>query len=192
MDLTNITKLENKIPPAVGKILVSNPFDMHYNRSVALLVEHDDRGSIAFLLNKPTELVFSDLLPELYSPDLRVFKGGEEQLDTLHMFHNKPVELGGNEVAKGVWWGGSYENLKEIIQDGNYTPEEIKVMVGFLGWKEGELATQISNGGWYVADLLPEYVFDLNDKDLYTKIMTKMGGNFRVVANIVPVNPQLN
>ena len=48
--------LENKEPSA-GRILISAPFlgDI-FKRSVILLKEHNEEGSVGFILNKPTDL----------------------------------------------------------------------------------------------------------------------------------------
>ena len=46
--------VENKMAPATGRILLAEPFlnDGYFNRAVILLAEHDEKGSIGFMLNK--------------------------------------------------------------------------------------------------------------------------------------------
>ncbi|MDB9117428.1 YqgE/AlgH family protein [Parabacteroides merdae] len=55
----NIFKItHNDVLPAQGSILISEPFlqDAYFQRSVVLLVEHTQEGSMGFVLNKKTEL----------------------------------------------------------------------------------------------------------------------------------------
>ena len=54
--------------PSKGKLLVAEPSilnDKEFNRSVIYLTEHNKDGCIGFILNKPTEFILSDLIPEI-------------------------------------------------------------------------------------------------------------------------------
>ena len=56
------------ILPQKGYLLIAEPSilsDISFNRSVILLAEHNDEGSIGFILNKPLSYTINDLLPEL-------------------------------------------------------------------------------------------------------------------------------
>ncbi|MDO4704287.1 YqgE/AlgH family protein [Tannerella sp.] len=57
----------NDLRPGKGKILISEPFlqDAYFQRSVVLLVEHNQNGSMGFVVNKPTGLIVNDFFPEL-------------------------------------------------------------------------------------------------------------------------------
>ena len=54
----NFFKIEhNDVLPEKGKVLVSEPFlqDAYFKRSVVLLTEHNEEGSLGFVLNNPIE-----------------------------------------------------------------------------------------------------------------------------------------
>ena len=44
----------NKLKPVKGRLLISDPFlpDPYFKRSVVLLVDHNEEGSLGFILNK--------------------------------------------------------------------------------------------------------------------------------------------
>ena len=48
---------EDKIPEK-GKILISEPFlpDTFFNRTIVYLTDHNEEGSVGFILNKKLEL----------------------------------------------------------------------------------------------------------------------------------------
>lgn len=77
MDFINLQKPAN-LRPATGKLLIAEPFlvDPNFSRSVILLCEHGEEGSVGFILNRQTDLTLGDLLPELYTPMLKIFQGG--------------------------------------------------------------------------------------------------------------------
>ena len=61
------------LEPAQGSLLVSEPFlaDSFFKRSVVLLSEHDKKGTLGFILNKPTDVTVNqavDNFPEFEAP----------------------------------------------------------------------------------------------------------------------------
>src|SRR5215468_217993 len=52
------------VKPATGKLLISEPFmmDSYFQRSVVLLTEHGNEGTIGFILNKQTNVLVCDVL----------------------------------------------------------------------------------------------------------------------------------
>ena len=47
-----------------GKILIAEPSiltDKSFSRAIILLAEHNDEGSVGFILNKPTNYIMKDL-----------------------------------------------------------------------------------------------------------------------------------
>src|SRR5690349_12991466 len=122
MDILDLHKRTN-IEPAAGRILIAEPFltDPGFARTVVLLCEHGEDGSIGFVLNRPSANNIGDLLPELNNPSLTVFEGGPVQHDTLHMIHRIPEVMGGLEIVPGLFWGGSYTDLSRIIEENTFS-----------------------------------------------------------------------
>ena len=74
------------LKPKKGKLLIAEPSitgDVSFNRSVVLLAEHNDEGSVGFILNKPLEYDISDLITEIKVP-FKVFNGGPVEQDNLY------------------------------------------------------------------------------------------------------------
>ena len=56
------------LKPKKGYLLVAEPSsigDLSFSRSVVLLADHNDEGSIGFILNKPLGYSIKDLIPEV-------------------------------------------------------------------------------------------------------------------------------
>src|SRR5690606_41824854 len=56
-------KMINKIPPKVKSLLISEPFmlDPNFTRSVVLICEHNEEGTLGLVLNQPSNLLLEDV-----------------------------------------------------------------------------------------------------------------------------------
>ena len=88
---TDIFKIQsNNVMPSRGKILISEPFlhDVTFGRSVVLLVDHTEEGSMGLIINKPLPLMLNDIIKEFkYIEDIPLHKGGPIGTDTLFYLH---------------------------------------------------------------------------------------------------------
>jgi|SRR5690606_31351984 len=191
----NFVKLEKpkNMELTAGKLLIAEPLlaDPNFSRSVILLCDHNEEGSVGFVLNKQTQLTLGDLLPEIYSPLLNIYQGGPVQLDTLHMLHRMPVAYGGNEISPGIYWGGSYEALQESVMNNDYDPDGVRLFVGYSGWGAGQLEQELKEGSWIVTELPEDILFETDNEMIWKKAIRSLGNEFAYLENM-PVNAQLN
>lgn len=193
MDFLNIHKQADVKDLKAGQLLIAEPFlgDPNFSRVVIFLCEHSDEGSVGFILNKPTDLALGDLVPEIYAPSLMVSQGGPVQLDTLHMLHRIPARLGGNEIIDGIYWGGSYEAMQDMIRDNNYDPNDLKLFLGYTGWSPGQLEKEVKEGSWLISGMSPKLIFETQAKQAWKDAVKSLGKEYQILANM-PLNPQLN
>ena len=184
---------QTDLKPLAGRMLIAEPFlaDPNFARSVVFICEHGEDGTVGFALNRPTELTLGDLLPDMYTPSLDVFHGGPVQVDTLHMLHRMPSQLGGMEVAEGVYWGGSFEALQMAVASNSYDAHDMRMFVGYAGWTAEQLQKEIEEHAWIIADANPALLFETDSNTLWKKAIQSLGKEFSYLANL-PLNPQLN
>ena len=91
--------------PKKGHLLIAEPStlgDVSFNRSVVLLAEHNDEGSIGFILNKPLNYTINDLLPEIEA-SFKIYNGGPVEQDNLYFIHNIPEIIPNSiEISNGI------------------------------------------------------------------------------------------
>ena len=107
---------ENK-KPEKGKLLISAPHltDI-FRRSVIYLVEHDENGSVGFVLNRPMKYNINEVIEDFPEFNSKVFLGGPVQPEIVNFIHKRPDKIeGGYEIKNGIYWGGNFENLKIMI-----------------------------------------------------------------------------
>lgn len=181
------------LEPQVGRLLIAEPFmsDNNFSRTVIYLCDHGPEGSVGFAINRRTELTLADLLPELYAEDLSVYHGGPVQVDTMHILHRIPHLLGGTEVAAGIYWGGAYDALQDVVQEKMYEPGDMRVLVGYAGWAPEQLEKEIAEKSWIVAEATQELLFETPSNQLWRKAIESIGHEFAFLAQL-PLSPQLN
>ena len=145
------------------------------------------------MLNQLTDLTLGDLLADMavIMPPLSIYNGGPVQPDTLHIIHRMPEVLGGLAVAPGIFWGGSYETLQEIIRNNEYNENDLRLFIGYSGWGMGQLAKEMEEGTWLVGDTTPELLFEVEPHLIWKTAISQLGSNYSFMANM-PIDPQLN
>lgn len=185
----------SKSLPKSSSLLVSEPFmlDPNFKRSVVLLTEYSDETTIGYVLNQRSDYVIKDVLPDCGECDFPVYIGGPVGTDTLHFIHRCNDRLNsGTEIAEGVFWGGNFETLKVLINNGEINEDEIKFFVGYSGWGEGQLENELEQNSWLVNNSYNQAVlFVHNEENLWREVLISLGPKYAHIANF-PENPMWN
>lgn len=170
-----------------GRVLLAEPFmqDMNFKRSAVLLCEHNEEGSLGFILNKRLEMRVDELIADFPEFEAEVYFGGPVQTDTIHYVHNVGDLLEeSTKVGEGVYWGGDFEKLKFLITSQLIKPGNIRFFVGYSGWSEGQLQDELTIGSWVVADMDSNYLFKSKPEELWQQIMENKGDAYSVIAQM--------
>lgn len=182
--------------PEVGKVLISEPFlaDSNFSRSIILLTEHNDMGTLGFILNQPIKTCLHELFQDVDDTmKIPLYKGGPVQLETLHFIHtDESLSDAAIEILPGLYFGGDFEKIKLQINIGAFNPEQFKFFVGYSGWGEDQLYDELQEDSWVVSNLDVNDIMSANPQvDLWKKAMRNLGGEYAILAN-APLNPQWN
>jgi putative transcriptional regulator len=182
------------IKPSPGKLLIAEPFldDPYFKRSVVLLTEHNENGTIGFILNKPIEIKLKDAVGELPPIDSNIHLGGPVARETLHFLHTEGEQIDGSlEIMKGLFWGGNFETLKKLIEQDKIKPESIKFFVGYSGWEPEQLEKELKLNSWIVLEGDLSVIMKRNTANLWKDILKDKGNEFGIIADF-PQDPNMN
>lgn len=182
------------VEPGPGILLIADPFlkDPNFLRTVVFLCEHKEEGSFGFVLNRKYENTLDELLPDLEDMKLPVYYGGPVQMDTIHFLHQYPEDIpGGEEVIKGVYWGGDFEKVVEMLKNGSAHPDKIRFYIGYSGWSDGQLTTEINDKSWLTVAGTRKLIFHRNYEEIWKDSLKQLGGDYEMMINF-PIDPQLN
>src|SRR5258705_9619694 len=182
------------IEPAPGILLIADPFlkDPNFLRTVVFLCEHKEEGSFGFVLNRKYENTLDELIPELEGHQLPVYYGGPVQMDTIHFLHQYPDEIpGAQEVIKGVYWGGDFDLVINMIKKETIDFDKIRFYIGYSGCSNGQLNDEMNEKTWLTVEATRKLIFHRNYEEIWKDSLKHLGGDYEIMVNF-PIDPQLN
>ncbi len=181
--------------PKKGNLLIAEPSiigDISFNRSVILLTDRTEEGSIGFILNKPFDFGVKDLVPEI-EMDFKVYNGGPVEQDNLYFIHKSPELIPNSiEISLGIYWGGDFSNIVDLINNKKITNNDIRFFLGYSGWDENQLENELQSNSWVVVENIYKYeIISKEDVSFWKEKMLELGGKYSIWSN-APENPSYN
>ncbi len=192
----DIFKIEtNHVVPSRGKVLISEPFlcDQTFGRSVVLLVDHSEDGTMGLVLNKPTPLLLNDILQEFNcSENIPIYKGGPLSTDTLFYLHTFEHISDSLPISKGLYLNGDFDAIKEYLTLGNPIKGKIRFFLGYSGWDHEQLRQEIEENTWLVGKMNIDSLLDeKSSSNLWKSALGNLGSKYEIWSRF-PQIPTLN
>ena len=184
----------NNLNPAKGRVLLSEPFmgDYYFGRSVILLAEHNEEGSFGVILNKPATAGFNEVLKDFPEFDAPIYIGGPVETNSLFYIHTLGAHIeDAVEIKDGLFWGGDIEAIKEMILLKMVKPDDIRFYIGYSGWGEDQLKTELERNSWLVTPANKDSIFKTDPLAMWNDFIDKMGNDYRYWTKF-PIDPNMN
>jgi putative transcriptional regulator len=177
-----------------GHLLVATPplVDPNFDRSVVLLLEHGDEGSLGIILNRPTDASLASVLPEWHphaSEPGVVFSGGPVATEAVIA-----LARGGHDAAPG--WVSVLGEIGTVDVGGepvdlDFPLEALRIFVGYAGWSPGQLEAELEQDAWFVVPTRPTDPFGADPEHLWRDVLRRQPGRVAMFANH-PDDPTVN
>ncbi len=177
-----------------GKLTMASAImlESNFRRTVLLMCEHNEEGSLGFILNRPLEVKVSEAISGFEDLDISLYMGGPVQVDTVHYLHTRGDLIEGCiEICPGVFWGGDKEQLSSLMNSGVIDSSEIRFYLGYAGWSAGQLESEFRDGSWYTTDASRDIVFSVEYERMWGRVVRSKGGDYNYAANS-PEIPGMN
>lgn len=177
---------------AKGNFIVASPDlkDPNFSKTVVLLVEYGWQGATGLIINRPTDVKLSKVLPEiekLARRKDRVYIGGPVASNWMMMLivsEIQPEES--HHVFGDIYLSSNLAVLKRLIDIKN-KGERFHVYSGYAGWAPGQLEHEISRGDWLILQADENTVFDKNPSEIWPE-MVRRGSDYWVKEGKVLLN----
>jgi putative transcriptional regulator len=176
-----------------GQLLIAGATlpDPNFARTVVLICQHSEEGALGLILNRPGELVVGDVAPEL--SDLTgahavIDSGGPVQPDALLVLGEfEDASYAGMPVIGKVGLMGESREISDLVG----VTHRARAFAGYAGWGPGQLDAELERDDWFVAPAGIDDIFDPDADELWSRVLNRKGGHFRVVARM-PIDPSVN
>ncbi len=143
--------------------------DSRFKKSVIAMLEHDEDGAWGLVINKPmAEIPLAMLIdpslstPEerekLYGVNIKINWGGPVNVKKIFVLHSKEYQSDTTRNYGDISISQDYEILFAIAA--NKGPEKSLVILGYSGWRAGQLENEMLRNDWILSDLDPDIIFE--------------------------------
>jgi len=184
---------EDKIPEK-GCVLISEPFlpDSFFNRTIVFLTEHNEDGSVGFILNKKLDLRVCDAIEGFDNCEDYLSMGGPVAPDTLHYIHTLGDAIPKSvHVYNNIYWSGDLEAIRKMYSFNKIKDHQIRFFLGYSGWAAGQLKRELKENSWVIARISPEVIMTSRGPDTWKKVLKSLNKKYRIWADF-PESPDMN
>ena len=143
--------------------------DSRFKKSVIAMFEHDEDGAWGLVINKPmgsiplaflldSSISTSDEREKLYGINILIFWGGPVEVKKIFVLHSSEYQNDSTKNYGGISISQDYNILLDIAE--NKGPEKSLVILGYSGWRAGQLENEMERDDWILSDLDPDIIFE--------------------------------
>src|SRR5215510_1142715 len=171
------------VRPARGRFLVAtrSMVDPEFAECVALLLDADDDGATAVVINRPSDVKLSTLLPAVAALRERsdvAFLGGPVLPTHLVVLVRGKAPSG---TAERLFADVHVLTARQAIRDAlaaGIPRQRLRAYVGHAGWMPGQLDAEIQDGDWMVVTADPALVFADHAETVWPQLIERSEGNW--------------
>jgi putative AlgH/UPF0301 family transcriptional regulator len=161
-----------------GKLLVAsrNLGDPNFAHTVILLVHYDEKGVLGLVLNRRTDVPLSRVLDGLKAAKDRsdpVYLGGPVETPVVFALLQAEAKPAGAENIFGAVYLISSKTLFEQTISAQPDPGAFHVYLGYAGWDQDQLRTEVELGSWFVFPADAGTVFTADPDSLWSQMIQK-------------------
>jgi putative transcriptional regulator len=176
-----------------GQLLVASPalLDPNFRRTVVLVGEHGDDGTMGLVLNRTAEIAVADaasVLGDLVEPGAMVHSGGPVQPTAVVILAEfLDPERASVPVFGDVGFVAADADFESLAPD----VRRARVFAGLAGWSPGQLEAELEREDWILEPAHADDVFAEDPDSLWSTVLERKGGSFALLARMPP-DPSLN
>ncbi len=151
-----------------------------FAHSITYMCEHDERGAMGIVINRPLDMNLSDIFSYLEieftgDNDALVFAGGPVNTDRGFVLHRKSAHTWESTMQVGpeLCLTTSMDILRAIAAEEG--PEHSLIALGYAGWGAGQLEDEIQRNAWLTVPADDAIIFDTPFQHRFNSALAKLG-----------------
>ena len=166
-----------------GKFLIASPnmTDPRFIKSLIYMISDDIKGSMGIIINKPAlDLDMSHFLNNYERLDNKnnnhtVFYGGPVEFDKGFVLHTNDYKTSEDKtlLKNNLVLSSNIKILKDLsIGNG---PSKFIVVIGYAGWQTNQLAQELKQNSWLVANMNKKILFSKKPELKWKNALNSIG-----------------
>jgi len=163
--------------------------DPFFAKSLTYVCEHNDKGAMGIVVNRPISLTLSELFAQINMPlkpadleDVLVHFGGPVQTDRGFVLHDTVGNWQSTlQVNEHIGLTTSKDILQEVGE--GQGPQHMLVTLGYAGWSEGQLEQELADNAWLSVPANEHILFDLPAEERLPAAMALLGIDFASLSD---------
>ncbi len=153
---------------APGKLLVatSESRDPDFARSVVLLIHYDHRGAVGIMLNRPSRIPVSDLVPDVKGLGGFAWAGGPVAMGVIAVTESDQPPPLSVRLFENVYAMTDRAGIGRALRSG----ARMKIFAGNCGWTLDQLAREIDRRLWRIRPCTAPLIFAADPATLWEKL----------------------
>ena len=147
--------------------------DPRFKNTVVAMLEHDKKGAIGVVINKPLgkvkilSLLKNTNIKDAVKKKLKdfetlVYSGGPLDLNKILIIHSKDYKNENTKVYKNFSFTSDFKTLADIAEKKG--PKNSLIILGVSAWTVGQLEGEIDKGSWNLSEISQDILFQENNK----------------------------
>ncbi|MCH1925165.1 YqgE/AlgH family protein [Shewanella sp. C32] len=142
--------------------------DSFFERSLIYICEHDEKGAMGIMVNRPIGIDVEELLAQLEftdeqqleaSAEQQVLVGGPVNPERGFVLHTtQPNWANSSKISDDIMLTSSRDVLAAIGT--NKAPKHCLVVLGYAGWSRNQLEQELAENSWLTIPATAELLFD--------------------------------
>ena len=156
--------------------------DPNFDETVTYVFRHDTDGAIGVIVNRPTDTVLGDIFKQLGLQAAEVpataanpvFGGGPVARDQGFVLHRSDQTFDATVRGdSGIRVTMSLDVMSSLAHGTG--PDPAMIVLGYAGWGEGQLETEIAANSWLTVPADPGILFDTPVEQRWTAAVGLLG-----------------
>lgn len=164
--------------PAKGRFLVAarGLRDPRFQETVVILLSYDSNGAMGLVINRPTDVPASEMLPDiswLRDRPERVYYGGPvegHRMFLLVQAEERPQDS--TVMFDDVYLSASRVLLERLVKSPGKR-ERFRIYAGYAGWAGGQLDVEIRRGDWHISAADSRTLFETDAHEIWPTLIRR-------------------
>lgn len=176
-----------------NQLLVAMPSlaDPNFSHSVTLICEHNERGALGLVINRPLEMRMSEVLDQLSLKtddarlrDMPVLGGGPVQRDRGFVLHRPgPQSWESTMPISDTLHVTTSRDILAAMAKGS-GPKTAAIALGYAGWEAGQLEHEIKENSWMSMPIDARVVFELPYEERWSAAWRFLGIDKDIISRV--------